>query len=146
MPEPGLRDSAKLNTIADTVSTIAHDQKQQGTKLQELADGIKQLRYIVVEGNGKPALLERVAKLEHEWPHDHANIDRLFAKFEALDVKLDQLTDLERARSLANAEAHNAQMTAIENKKESSRRERIGWLVAIGSVVIGSVLSAYLGK
>lgn len=94
--------------------------------LQSVADDVRKLRVYVIDGNGQPGLVTRVATIEANHKYDRAAIEALARGHDTIIAKLDKIDD--SAASAAEA--------AIAREIADSK-DRKGWLVAILVGVLG---------
>lgn len=129
----------KLNRIARDVAELVND--------------VRVLRTYVIDGNGKPSLLDRVTDIERNRPRDVATMNKLFKMVGTTNVKIDKFIRADQDRVITAAQAHVQQMEAIAIRKESETREKRGLWVAIALGLLGAIVSllaalipVYLGK
>lgn len=117
----------KLNRIARDVAELVND--------------VRVLRTYVIDGNGKPSLLDRVTDIERNRPRDVATMNKLFKMVGTTNVKIDKFIRADQDRVITAAQAHVQQMEAIAIRKESETREKRGLWVAIGLGLLGAIVS-----
>lgn len=136
----------KLETVHASLRELAGDQAGLRERCVGIARDLEQLRHHVIDGNGTPGLLDRVAALEVHRDHNRESLRSVVNGMDAIESKLDRMADEAAKQATRVTQAHDAQIATIAERKASDRRERMGYYVAIGVGFLGflgSVAQAY---
>jgi hypothetical protein len=132
-------NSASSADPHDLSGKIAKIQETLDGRYEELAADVKVLRHHVVEGNGKPGLLQRVAELEVHRMHDAKAVETIDLSIRNIGIKLD-LEATRREAEIARQRAREAEVFEAQRKRDfQNRKDRIGWLIGAGGILAGLV-------
>jgi hypothetical protein len=118
--------------------------------IEQQSEGIIQLRTYVIDGNGKPGLLDRVSQLEAHRGEDSKSISlirkyskAIAKKMNAEAVRRADEVERQRAREIEVKERQESQAKALADKlaaeTKANRKDRIGWIIGLLGVIGGLV-------
>lgn len=156
--------ATKLEALHDDVKQIVSQQHESlknqvalNERVGHVQSDVDQLYVHVVEGNGKPGLLDRVLRLETKHEHDSERLGNFVGKVESLGAKVENTHAELRTTALKvdgisdrvknTSEKMDAAFSAQQDKARQDAKARIGWIVAIAVAFItslGSIIAAVL--